>query len=194
MTRSSRFNPGPPVGALDHHEILPVLDDPARREDPAPVRAGIENAVPTEETAGTQHTVAADLRPVADDGAELPQARVEHFPGRGRDRDMAAVEPHIRANDARPQMRPALEDGVADVVEMRHLALVEEQAVLEFARVSQHAAPARHDPLAHISPAPHHRALADPGRAPDDRVGLDHRAGAHVNQLADHGPLVDLAE
>ena len=70
MTREVRDSiPVPPVGALDHHEILPVLDDPARREDPAPVRAGIENAVPTEETAGAQHTVAADLRPVADDGA-----------------------------------------------------------------------------------------------------------------------------
>ena len=54
------------------------------------------------------------------------------------DVDRCMVQLHIRENDAGTQVGLVAEDGIADVAEMRHLRLVENQAVLELARVSRH--------------------------------------------------------
>src|SRR4051812_37216931 len=82
-------------------------------------------------------------------------------------------------------MRAMAQDRVADVVKMRHLRFVEQDAVLKFARVPHHHAIARDDVLADVTTAADMAILADPGRALQDRALFDDRSRADENRVAD---------
>src|SRR5208283_1267540 len=90
------------------------------------------------DAARVEDTVAADLGAVAHQRGELAQPGV---PGPAFDFDghVAGKRPDIGEDHAGPQMRLAAENGIAYVIEMRRHSLVEEQGVLDFARVAHDA-------------------------------------------------------
>ena len=82
-------------------------------------------------------------------------------------------------------MRAVTENRIADIIEMRHLRFVEENAVLELARISHHHAVARDHILADVTTAADVAILADPRRPFQNRALLDDCAFADKNRVAD---------
>src|SRR5438105_32549 len=82
-------------------------------------------------------------------------------------------------------MRAMTEDRVADVIEMRHLRFIEQDAILELARVPHHDAISDDHIFAYIAAAPDMTVLSDPRRPFQDRALLYDRAGADENCVAD---------
>ena len=77
------------------------------------------------------------------------------------------------------------EDGVADVIEVRHLRAVEEERVFQLGRIADDAAVADDDVLADVGVVADLAVLADDGRAFDERARFNHRAFADKNFFAD---------
>src|SRR6266567_3366054 len=82
-------------------------------------------------------------------------------------------------------MRAITQDRIADVIEMRRLHLVEEDAIFEFARVSHDHAIADNDVLAHVTTAANFAIFADPGRSFQDRALFDDRSATDEDRAAD---------
>src|SRR5450432_3150429 len=78
-------------------------------------------------------------------------------------------------------MRAVAEDRVTDVIEMRDLHLVEKQAVLELAGVSEHRAVTDHDVLTDVRSMSDLTIPADPCRPLYHRAVFDHSAFADEN-------------
>ncbi len=74
---------------------------------------------------------------------------------------------------------------IADVVKMRDLRFIEENAVLELARISHHRAIADHHIFAHIAAAADLTIFADPRRPFQNRALLDNRSAADKHVAAD---------
>ena len=68
---------------------------------------------------------------------------------------------------------------------MRHLRFIEQDAVLEFARVPHHHAVADDHVFPHVTAAADVAVLSDPGRPFQDRALFDNRARADENRVAD---------
>src|SRR5260370_2982621 len=79
--------------------------------------------------------VAADFSPITHDRAELGKAGRNVAVGSGHG-DLAVIEFHIRQNYAGAEMCFKSKNGIANVIEMRHLRFIENNAVLQFARIS----------------------------------------------------------
>ena len=83
------------------------------------------------------------------------------------------------------------EDRVTDIVVVRHLGSVENEAVLELGRIAGDDTVADDDILADVAPVPDLAVLADPGgpfdhcAVLDDRALADKDGGAH-ERFADH--------
>src|SRR5947207_6442277 len=73
---------------------------------------------------------------------------------------------------------------VADIIEMRHLAVVKHENVLEFAGVAHHAVVSDDDVLAHVGTVANLAVFPDDGRAFDHGAVLHHRALADKNLVA----------
>src|SRR5882672_8086117 len=155
-----------------------VLGHAAGGEDATPVDARVDDRVATNDAAGVEHGIAADLAVIADERAELSQAGVDapavHF-----DADIALDDLHVGQHHARAEVRFVTEDGVADVIEVRHLAVVEDECVLQLAGISDDAAIADDHVFAEVG------VVADLTVAPDDGRAFDHRA------VLDHCALAD---
>src|SRR6266404_210020 len=82
-------------------------------------------------------------------------------------------------------MRVMTQDRIADIVEMRRLHFVEEDAIFEFARVSHDHAIAHNDVLAHVTTAANFAIFADPRRPFYDRALLDNRSATDEDRVAD---------
>src|SRR6266481_4060726 len=91
-------------------------------------------------------------------------------------------------------MRFKSKNRIADVIKMRHLSFVENDAVLEFARVAHDDAIADDDILAHVAAAADLAVLADPGRSFQNRALFDNRAAADEHIAADERATDELAE
>ena len=76
-------------------------------------------------------------------------------------------------------------DGVADVIEMRHLCFIEQDAVLEFARIAHYDAIAGDNVLAYVATAANLAVFADPRRAFQHRALLNDRSSADEHAIAD---------
>src|SRR3954471_7314897 len=77
------------------------------------------------------------------------------------------------------------EDRVPHVVEMRHLGFIEQNAVLEFARISHHDPVPHDDVFAHVTAASDVAILADPRWSLQDRSLFDNRSRTNENRAAD---------
>ena len=82
-------------------------------------------------------------------------------------------------------MSAVTEDGIADVIKVRHLRFVEENAILEFTRVSHHHAIAGDHVFAHVAAAADLTIFADPCRT------FQHRALLHDGTSADEDMIAD---
>src|ERR1044072_5668975 len=77
------------------------------------------------------------------------------------------------------------ENRIADITEVRHLGVIEEQRVFELARIPDHAAVPNDYVFAQISIVPNLAIL------PDDRGPLDHDAILHHRACADENMIAD---
>src|SRR5438067_1167159 len=82
------------------------------------------------------------------------------------------------------------ENRVADVIEMRHLRFVEEDAILELARVPHYDAIADDDVFADVAAVANFALFPDPGRPFDHRALLDRGPFSDENRAA-HERLSD---
>jgi len=167
------------------------LGNVTRREVSLPLAAWVDHAVTPDEGTGAENAVAADLGMVADEGAKFAKAGGDGtfgcVDGHGR-----LVEAHIRENDARAEVSLVAEDRVADIIEMRNLGLVEDEAVFKFRGISSHDTIAEDDIFADVTPIPNLTVLADPSRTFDHGSLFDHCPFADKNRTA-HERLADEA-
>jgi len=161
-----------------------VLGNHVRGQDAAPEDVRVNHCAATEDAAGVQHGVAADFRAVAQQRAELAQAGVERHAVHLH-LDVAGQELDVGNLHARAEVRLVAENGVADVIVMRHLRAVEEQRVFQLGGIADHAAVADDDVLADVGVVPDLAVFPDDGRA------FDHRAGFHDRAFADDDAFAD---
>ena len=121
-------------------------------------------------------TVLQYLGLFADDGADFRESGLMIGLGPPHHHRLA-VEPEVGTDRAGSEMRPVAEHGIADVVEMRRLHPVEEQAMFEFAAVAQNTVRPGDEVAANHRPRPDNGFRSDPGRAEDGGIGrqLDRR-------------------
>ena len=157
----------------------------------APLAAGVDHGLASDQRSGTQNTIAADLGLVADDGSKLAQASGDAA-SRAVNADDFLVESHIGKDHARAQMRLVADDRISDIIEMRNLRFVEDEAVFKLAGVPGHHAVSENDILADVAPIANLAVLADPCRAFHHRALLDDGVLADENRAA-HKGLADEA-
>ncbi len=155
--------------------------------------AGIDYAVASDEGPRAENAVAADLGVVADESAEFSEAGGDGALG-CVDGHWCLVEAHIRENDARAEVGLVAENRVADIVEVRNLGLVEDEAVFKFRGISCHDSVAEDHIFADVTPISNLTVLADPswtfdhGPLFDDRAFADKYSAAH-ERLADEAAV-----
>jgi hypothetical protein len=77
------------------------------------------------------------------------------------------------------------ENGVANVIEMRHLRFIKQDAVLELARIPHHHAVASDYVFAHVTATADVTVFSDPCRTFQDRALFDNRVRTDKNRVAD---------
>ena len=162
-----------------------------RREVPPPLAAGVDHAIPPDEGPGAENAVATNLRMVADEGAEFAKAGGDNAL-RCVDGDRRFIEAHIRENDSCSEVGLVAEDRVADVIEVRNLGLVEDEAVFKFRGIPGHDSVAKDHIFADVTSVPNLAVLADPSRTFDHGSLFDHCSFADKHCSA-HERLADEA-
>jgi len=143
----------------------------------------INHAIATDNRAGIDHCVAADLRSIANDCAEFSEARRNVAIGCYH-RDFRVIEFNVGENNACAQMCVVTNNRITDVIEMRHLYFIEQDRVFEFAGVSHDNAVANDHVFAHVAAAADVAVVADPCRALQHRALFDDRSPADKNMVA----------
>src|SRR5262245_16683683 len=151
------------TAALQDLNLLAQFRDVVVWQNAAEIYVWINKTIAPDDRAGINHRVATNLSPVADNRTKLFKSRSNVSLFR-RNRDLAVIEFHVRQDHACAEVRFESENRIADVIEMRHLRFVEDDAVFEFARVAHDHAVADHDILAHITAASDMAVVADPRR------------------------------
>jgi hypothetical protein len=77
------------------------------------------------------------------------------------------------------------QDGITDIIEVRHLRFIEQNAIFEFARVTHHDTIAGYDVLAHVTAATNLAIFADPRRTFEHGTLLNNGSSADENAIAD---------
>src|SRR5215472_13504666 len=86
------------------------------------------------------------------------------------------------------------EDGVTDIIEMGHLCVLEQNGILELARVAHDDTVAGNDILAHVATAANLAVFANPRRTLQHRALLNHRSSADEHAIADERLADQLTE
>jgi len=160
---------------------------------PPPLAAGVDDAIPPDERPGAENAVATDLGMVADEGAEFAEASGDRALG-CEDGHGRLVEAHIRKNDASAEVGLVAENRVADIVKVRDLSLVENEAVFKFRGIPGYDSIAEDHVFPDVAPIPNFAVLADPcwtfdhGPLFDDRSFADKYSAAH-ERLADEAAV-----
>jgi len=176
-----------PPRSLNHDfNLRLVLGDVVRGQKTAPVHGRIDDGAAAEDAAGVQHAVAAHFRAVTDERAKLAQAGVQRF-ALDHDGHVAGQRLEVGADDARAGVRLVAEDGIADVIEVRHLTAVEEQRVLQLGGIAHDAVVADDDVFADVGVVPDLAIFPDDGGAFDHRAVFDNRALTNKNFLSNVG-------
>src|SRR5699024_2101674 len=137
------------------------LVDAVRRDLGADGGGRVDARPAAYDAAGVQHAVAAHLHAVAQDGAELLHARLYALRAVFHDNE-GLVALDVGGDAACAHMRAVAQDGVAHVVIVRGLHLVEQDDVLELHGVAHDAA------LADDGAAAYKRAMPHLGLVVDD--------------------------
>jgi hypothetical protein len=101
------------------------------------------------------------------------------------DRYLFAVESEIRDNHTGSEMRFVSEHRVANIAEMRNLGLVEDDAVFEFARITEDDAITNDHVLPDITTTANLAIVPDPCWTLDGGPVLDNRVMPDVNVVTD---------
>ena len=158
------------IAPRDQPDRRSGVRDRRRRQVAAERDRGRDERPWPQQRAGIEDRVAADLSPVAHDGAELAQpGLVGAF--RRADDNRRLVEPEVGTDRAGAKVGSVAQDGIADVIEMRDLGTVHQQAILELARVAEHAAFADDDVAPDEGARTDVGVGPDPDRADQGRVG-----------------------
>ena len=153
----------------------------------APLGSGVQQAMGPDERAWVYDAVATDFGMIADHGTELSESgRLESTFWEGNEH-LFSVQTHIGKDDSCAEMSAVTEDGITDVVEVGYLRSVEDQGVLELARVSEDAIIAHDDVLTDVTTATDLAVCADPSGALDDGTWFDHGAWADEDGVTDEG-------
>ena len=163
-----------------------VFRNHVRWQDAAPEYVRVNHRAASENAAGVEHGVAAGFRAVAQQRAELAQARVERHAVH-LDSDVAGEKFEVGNLHARAEVRLVAEDGVADVIEVRRLRAVEKQGVFQLGRIADDAAFADDDVFTDVGVVTDLAVLADDGRAFDHDAVFENRAFTDENVFADEG-------
>ena len=126
--------------------MILVLKDVPGRNASANHGQRIHIGMAADNGAGIQNAVAANLGPVAKNGS--------HFAKAGRcilrpvmNHDIGAVGLNVGCNGAGAHVCMKAQNGIADIVVVRHLALIEQNNILKLAGISDNAALARPVPF-----------------------------------------------
>ena len=160
-----------------------------RREMSPPLAAGVDHAAPPDEGTRAENAVATDLGMVADEGAKFAKAGGDNAL-RGVDGDRRFIEAHIRENDSSSEVGLVAEDRVANIIEVRNLGLVEDEAVFKFRGIPSHNPIAEDHIFADVTSVPNLAVLADPSRAFDHGPLFNHCSFANKYSTA-HERLAD---
>ena len=162
------------------------LTDGVSRQDSPPGSAGIDDRIAADDRTGAEDGVATDLGTVPDNRPKFFEPGVQLTLG-SIDDDRLMIEPDIGEDRPRSQVSLVTEDGIADVIKVGDLRLVEDQAVLEFAGIAQHNPIANHNILTDVGAVADLASLADPCRPLDHGTMLDHGAAPDEDSSADEG-------
>lgn len=142
---------------------------------------GDDGGAAVEDGAWLENAVAAGFGVVGEECAEFAQAGVGAAGVGEADGDGLLVEAQIGADDAGTEVAAVAENGIADVVEVWCLDVVEEEAVFKFTTVAEDAAFSGDDFAADVGAGPDFGLRADPGGAFDDGIGRELDGGVQVN-------------
>src|SRR5579859_2889239 len=168
-----------------------VLRNHVGGQDTAPEDVRVNYRATANDTAGIQHGVAADFHAVAEQSAEFAQAGVKWLAIQ-LELDVAGEHFEIGDFHAGAQMRLVAEDGVADVIVVRRLGVVEQKRIFQFGRIAHHAVVADDDIFAEVGVVANFAVFADDGRAFDHHAVLQDRAFADEHLFADVRPAFAL--
>jgi hypothetical protein len=171
-------------------EILTELQDAVLRQNPAEVSEWIDQRIATDDRTRANDGVTANLCPVAYNRSKFAQAGRNELGFRFH-RDLLTVQSDIGEDDTGAEMDLITQHGVTDVTEVRDVGIVEDDAIFEFARISEHDPVTDDDVFADVAAAPDFAIVADPGRTLDGRAVLNHRSTAYVDVFADKGSAHD---
>ena len=159
-------------------DVLLIFIDMGGGDDAADAGGGVDIAVAAYHGAGVEDAVAAHLHPVAQHGAYLLAA--------GGDQLVAVLDEHgqlvgldVAGDGAGAHVGLIAQNGVAYIIIMGHLHVVEEDHVLQLGGVAHHAV------VAHQGAAPDEGALAHLGAVADDAGAVDIGGGEDGGVLGD---------
>lgn len=193
MHRHARRSLSLTIALINNLQFLSQLNHALVGEDTAKVYAGINHAIAADNRTGIDHCVAPDLRSIANDCAEFSEACRNVAIG-CYDRDFGVIQLYIGENHARAQMRVMSNDRITHVIEVRHLHVIEQDGILEFARVPHDYAVADDHVLAHVAAAANVAIFADPRWAFQHSALLNDRSSANKNMVADKWFAQQLAQ
>jgi len=169
---------------FDHFHRSFVLGDAVCGQDAAPVAGGVDHRPSTHDAAGVENRIAADFREITEQRAKFPQTGVEHF-AVNLDLNVAGQRFEIGEHHARADVRFVAQDRIAEVIKMRRGGVVEQQRVLQFGGIPNHAVVAEDDVVADVG------IMADLAIAADDGGAFDHGAILDDGAFADEDVLAD---
>lgn len=140
-----------------------------------------------ENGSGLEDGVAAGFGVVTHERTEFAEISF-NSPGGGLHSDGFLVEAEIGADCARAEVGAVAEHRVADIIIMRGLHAIEEQAIFIFATIAEHAFFTSDDIAADEHTGAEVGMRANPRRALDDAVGREFDRGVQVNEALDAQP------
>jgi len=100
-------------------------------------------------------------------------------------RDFRVIEFDVGENHARTKVSVVTQDGITDIIEVRYLHFIEQDAILNSQRVTHHNAIPGDDVLAHVTAAANLAIFTNPGRTFQHRTLLNNRSSADKDAIAD---------
>src|SRR4029077_11643639 len=112
---------------------------------------------------GTDNRTTTDFCPVTHDGAEFTEPRGNHA-GFALNAYFFAVQSYVGKNDSGPEVSFVTNHRIPDAVEMWYLAIIENDAVFDLARISEDDAITDNHVFADIAAASDLAVVSDPCR------------------------------
>jgi hypothetical protein len=166
------------------------LQDAVLRQHSAEVSERIDQRITTDDRTRANDRVTTDLCPVAYNRPKFAQPGLNELGFRFHS-DLPAVQSDIGEDDTGAEMNLITQHGITNVTEVRDVGVIEDDAIFEFARITEHDSVADDDVFTDVAATPDFAIVSDPGRPLDSRAVLNHRSTTDVDIFADEGPAHD---